>query len=413
MAGEKIRPRNVAILAKIETVSGTEEAPATTDAITFEADGYSYNAPYRSEQSNEANGSLAAGAPLVIGQPIELSIRFRIKGAGAGTTYDATTKPPHHVLYSACGWRGVFTAAVSAAALTAGTTTSGTLGTGFGSTDQAYRGMPLQLSGGETRLVHVSDYDGGSKVATLADIFSGALSTGESAALPANWTYAPTSPADATARAADHPSATFYLYEDGVLHKFIGMRGTLALQGQTARPGFATATLRGIYGGKSDVAVPAVTVPQHAAPTFNMGGGGITPALVVNHEELAASQWSLSTNAELENPDDPNTQFGFGTGEIAGRRHVLALDPIATLVANRDVVSQIENGSQYPAILRFGSQGASNAGNRVSLMLPLSAPQDLAPGTRGIFRTEELQLAALNSGKGPDTRDSDTILCFY
>lgn len=413
MAGEKIRPRNVAILAKIETTSGTEEVPATSDAIPFEADGYSYTAPYRSEQSNEANGSLAAGAPLVVGQAVELSIRFRIKGAGAGTTYDASTKPPHHALYSACGWRGVFTAAVSAAALTAGTTTSGTLGTGFGTTDQTYRGMPLQLSGGQTRIVHVSDYDGASKVATLADIFGSALDTGDSAALPANWTYAPTSPADASARTTDHPSATFYLYEDGVLHKFIGMRGTLSLEGQTARPGFATATMRGIYGGKSDVAVPTVSVGQHAAPTFNMGNGGVTPALVVNHEELAVSQWGLATNAELENPDDPNTDFGFGTGEIAGRRHVLSLDPIATLVANRNVVQQIEDGDQYAAILRFGAQGAANAGNRVSLMLPLAAPQDLAPGTRGIFRTEQLQLAALNNGQGPDTRDSDSILCFY
>jgi len=60
-------------------------------------------------------------------------------------------------------------------------------------------------------------------------------------------------------------------------------------------------------------------------------------------------------------------------------------------------------------VLRFGSA----AGNRWSLLCPLLQPQDMAPGTRGIFRTEGLQLAALNPGQGPSTRDADTILTFY
>ena len=60
-------------------------------------------------------------------------------------------------------------------------------------------------------------------------------------------------------------------------------------------------------------------------------------------------------------------------------------------------------------MLRFGSA----AGNRWSLLCPLLQPQDMAPGTRGIFRTEGLQLAALNPGQGPSTRDADTILTFY
>lgn len=406
-----IRPRNVAILVKAESTVGTDAAPDASNAIPFEADGYSYNAPYRSEASNEANGSLVAGAPLVIGQPAEVSIRVRLKGAGAGVTYTSLVKPPHHTLLEACGRRGLFTAAVSAAAISAGTVSSATLGTGFGTTAEAYRGMPLQLAAGNSgdRLVHVSGYSA-AKVATLADLFGSALNTSVTAALPANWTYAGTSPKDVASRATDHPSATIYLYEDGTLHKFVGCRGSIDdLGGQTARPGFATFNFMGIYAGKSQAAIPAVSVPQHAAPVLAMGTGGVNPALVVNRKELKVSQWSLNEGQQKEVTDDPNTAFGFGSPELAGRSPRLQIDPLATLTTNRDTVAEIEAGSQYPSVIRYGSV----AGNRWSLVNPLLQPADPAVAQRGIYRSENLALAALSPGLDPAGRDNESILCFY
>lgn len=407
---EKIRHRNVAMRFKLEATPEVDAVPGAVDAFPFEVDGYTYNAPYRAESSQEANSSLAAGAPLVVGQPAEVTIRVRLKGAGAGTTYDANTKPPHHPLFEACGWRGLFNAAVAATALVAGTVSSATLAAPFAATEQTYRGLPLQLSGGASggQVAHVSDYTA-ARVATLADLFGSALGITVTAALPANWSYAPTSPADAAARATDHPSGTLYIYEDGVLRKFFGLRGRMELTGEAARPGFATFTFTGIYGGRSDVARPNDTVSQHLAPVWAMGTGGVTPALVVNGLQLAARTWSLTSGAQVEVNDDPNTALGFGAGEIAGRAHVLGIDPNETLVATRDTVTEIEAGTRYPGVLRFGSV----AGNRWSLLAPLLQPTDPSPGTRGIYRVEQLQLAALNSGVGPSTRDSDTILCFY
>lgn len=406
----RIRHRNVAMRFKIEATPGVDATPGATDAFPFEVDGYSYNAPFRAEASNEANSSLAAGAPLVVGQPAEVTIRVRIKGAGDGVAYDANTKPPHHALLEACGWRGLFTAAVAATALVAGTATSATLAAPFAATAQQLRGLPLQLAGGASagRLVHVSDYTAG-RVATLTDAFGAPLDATVTAALPASWSYAPTSPADAAARATDHPSGTLYIYEDGVLRKFTGLRGRIEMTGDTARPGFATFTFSGIYGGRSDVARPSDSVPQNLAPVLAMGTGGVSPAALFNRKELAISTWSLSGNAQLETADDPNTPHGFGTGDIAGRGHVLGIDPIEELVATRDTVSEIEAGTRYPGVLRLGSV----AGNRWSLTFPLMQPTDPAAGTRGIYRTEQLQLAALNSGLDPAVRDSDTILAFY
>lgn len=406
----RIRHGNVALRFKIETTEGVDAEPTASDAFPFEVDSVEYNSPYRSEGSQEANGSLAASAALVIGQPAEISFRVRIKGAGPSVTYTSGVRPPHHALLSACGWRGFFSAAVAATALAAGTESAATLASPFADTAQLYRGMPLQLAAGNSggRLVHVTNYTD-ARVATLTDLFGAALNTTVTAALPANWTYSPTSPADASARATDHPSGTLYIYEDGVLRRFAGLRGMVDFAGETARPGFMTFRFMGTYLGKSDAARPLDPVAQHVAPVLAQGSGGINSSVLLNRLPLAIRNWALSTNQAMEVTDDPNTSFGFGPADISRRAAVLTLDPVDTLVATRNVIADIEAGSTYPAVLRCGAV----AGNRWSLTTPLLQPTDATPGRRGIYRTEELSLAALNAGQGPQTRDSDAVLCFY
>lgn len=411
MSEERIRPRNVVMLFKLEATENEDASPTASDAFPFEQDGYEYNAPYTVEQSNEANGSYVSGAPLVIGQPAEVTIQVRIKGAGPGQIYSAGTKPPHHALMQACGMRGVFTDAIAAAAITAGTVDSATLGTGFGTTAEAYRGMPLQLAAGNSggRLVHVSAYSAG-KVATLTDLFGAALNTSVTAALLPNWTYAGTSPRDVSERATDHPSGTLYIYEDGTVRRFTGMRGVPTnFGGQTARPGFITFRMVGVYRGYDDAANPSVTVPGHSAPVLAMGTGGINPAFLINRKELAISQWSLAGDQQLESPDDPNTPYGFGPASIGGRTPALSIDPLMTLKATRDSIAEIETGSAYPGLARYGSV----QGNRWSLVNPSLLPVAAAPGKRGQFRSESMSLQALNPGRDPSGRDGEAILCFY
>lgn len=411
MAEQRIRPRNVAMLFKLEATEGTDAAPTAADAFPFEADGYSYNSPYRREQSNEANGSFVAGAPLVIAQAAEITIRVRLKGAGAGQVYSASVKPPHHALLQACGCRGLFTAGVAAAALAAGTVNSATLGAAFAATARSYLGMPLKLAGGssEGRIAHIADYTAG-KLATLTDVFDTALDTSVTAELLPNWTYAGTSPKDVASRATDHPSGTLYIYEDGTLKKFVGCRGQITEEGgNSARPGYATVRLAGIYAGKVDTAIPAVTVPQHSAPVLAMGSGGVNPAFLVNRKELAVSQWSINADQQLESPDDPNTPYGFGVAEIGGRTPVITLDPFETLQATRDSLEEIEQGVAYPMVARYGAV----PGNRWSLTVPQALIAESQPGTRGQFRSEQIVLQALNPGVDAAARDSEAILCFY
>lgn len=408
MADVTIRPANVAVLIKLETTEGVDAAPtAALDAIPVEADSVQYNAPWTTEASNEATGSLVSGAPLVIGQAATISLRSRIKGANA--TYTASVKPPLHQALQACGWKGQFQAAVAAAAATAGGATTATLANAFPATAQAILGMMLSITGGPGAgaLPAVVDYTAG-RVATFAESFSPVLSTSSTIGLPANWTYAQTSPSDAASRATDQPSATIYIYEDGTLLKFIGCRGTLALEGQTARPGFATFSFTGIYAGKTDAAIPAgLVIAGHSAPVLAQGSA-VSGAALVNRKPLPISRWSLDPGSTLETPDDPNTSYGFGPGQITDRTPRLTMDPLATLVATRDTVADIGAGTTMPAVLRHGS----TPGNRWALVAPLAQPVEANPGTRGKLRSEEIALQLRTGGKDAYSRDSDRYLVF-
>lgn len=409
MADPIVRTTNVLMLLKVETTEGVDASPAAADAFPFEEDGYSYNFPYKSEASNENNGTLVAGAPLIIGQPADISIKVRLKGANAA--YSASVKPPHHTLLSIAGKRGLFTTGVSAQALTAGTVNTATLGASFSSVAQAYLGMPLIFTGvGAGAMPLVTGYTAG-KVATLSDTFSPALTTTTNAAIPGNWTYAGTSPRDNASRITDHPSGTLYIYEDGTLLKFVGCRAVMdELAADTAKPGFATFKLKGIFAGKTDATMPSTAaIPGHSAPTLVQGVGGISGAFVLNRLGLPISKFSLKDASDLDSPDNPNTTYGFDAGQIGERTPMLTCDPLATLVATRDTLGQIAAFSQYTGAIRF--LGAAN--NRLAITFPVIAPAEVNPGLRGKMRSEELSFRALDSGFDPQTRNSDMVLCFH
>lgn len=409
MTDPVIRPRNGLLLFALQSAEGTAATPSpSTDAIPLEDDSFTYNSPYQTEDSSEINGSLVASAPLVIGQAATVSFRSRLKGAGSGAVYTSSVKPPLHAPLQACGMRGQFTTAIAAAALSAGTTSSGTLGTGFNSTAQAYRGMPLLLSGGPGagRMPLITDFSA-AKVALLSDLYGTALSTATLAALPANWSYAGTSPGDTASRLTDQPCGTIYWYEDGNLLQWIDCRGTIDLDGNSARPGFGTFNFTGIYVGKTAAAVPAAVVAGHSAPLL-VQGSGLPPAMQVNRRGLPISRWSLTNGGNIESPEDPNTTFGYGSGQIGGRAPVFEADPLSTLVTTRDVLAEIGAFANYPIALQFGSV----AGNRVSLLNPLAQPIEATPGKRGTFRSETTRWRALNPGRDAYSRDGETILTF-
>lgn len=87
----------------------------------------------------------------------------------------------------------------------------------------------------------------------------------------------------------------------------------------------------------------------------------------------------------------------------------LKVDPLATLVANRDTITDIGNGATMPAVLRHGGQ----PGNRWALVHPLAQPVSADPGSRGKLVSEDITLRCLSAGKDAVGRDTDRFLVFY
>lgn len=408
--GPIIRPLMAALLAKAETAEGVDAAPAAADAVPIEIDSFSYTSPFKAEKSSEASGSLVAGTPRIKGQPVAIKFRARIKGAGNGVTYTALVKPPHHTLLQACGRRGVFTAAVAAAVLTAGGATSATLGTGFATTAQIYRGMPLIIGAGpgNGKTPLIAEYTAG-KVATLTDNFSPALDTTSSVSIPANWTYAGTSPLSIAQRATDHPSATLYYYEDGTLHKFLGCRGRVSPSANASEEGYFDFEMTGVYGGKTDASLPSgMAIPLHSGPIF-LQNTNLSEAFLLGRAALPVGQFNLSDGGALESPEDANSLIGYNPAVIGQREPMLSCDPTATTVAGRDTIGDIQTGRQMTAAIRFTGQ----AGNRFAITFPLVQKVDAPPASKGALRSEALAIRALNPGVDSNTRDGDSVWCFF
>jgi hypothetical protein len=408
-----IRPRNGLLLIALQPGEGQDVTldPAL-HAVAFEDGSISYGSPFTMEGVSEVTGSLVGSAPLIIGQQSPFSFRSRIKGAGSGVTYTASIKPPLHAALQGCGMRGQFMAAVAATALAAGSATTATLAAPFVATAQAYRGLPLVLSvgPGAGSVPFITDYTAG-RVATLSESFSPVLSTSTLAAIPANWSYAGTSPVDVAARNTDHPVVKIGYYEDGNLHQWLDCRGVADFDGVTARPGFGTFRFLGTYLGKSEAAVPAnAVVATHSAPLLVKGtSAGAPPVALINRKPLAISRWGVRNGGEVGTIEDPNTPYGFGAGQLGGRTPMFDADPFETHAGTRNSIAEIEAGSVQPISLRFGSV----AGNRFGLTLPGAQIAGNEPGMRGEFRSESLTFQALSAGRDAYGRDGDRILTFF
>jgi hypothetical protein len=405
-----IRPRNGLLLIALQAAEGTYPAvDPTTQAVSVEDGSVDYGSPFTTEDVNEVTGSLVAGAPMVVGQPASIGFRSRIRGAGVGVAYTASVKPPLHAAFQGCGWRGQFQAAIAAAALTAGSATTATLAAGFPGTAQGLRGMPLLLAGAAAGHVPlITDYTAG-RLATLSDSFSPVLGTDSTGAIPANWTYAGTSPSDAAARLTDHPPVTISWYEDGNLHRWGDCRGTADLEGDTARPGFGAFRFSGTYLGVTAAAVPTnAVIAGHSAPLL-VKGSGTPPAALINRKQLPISRWALRSGGNVEDVVDPNTTYGFGAGQLVGRKPMFEADPLRTLVSTRDAIAEIEAALNYPIALRFGTQ----TGNRWGLVVPVAQPVSADPSMRGALRADAMGFQALSPGRDAYTRDGDRYISFF
>lgn len=385
-----IRAQNAALLVKIETTTGTDAAPTATDAVLIEVDGLTTTIGNRLIDSTEATGSLDVGAPSPTGAPSQMAFSARIRGAGSA--YTGSVRPPLHPVLRACGLKDTLYAAISGAALTAGTATTATLGTGFSTTEQDYRGAVLTFTAGDHagKATICTDYTTG-KVATLTDTFSPALTTTDSVALPAQVVYKPVSDD------ADIPSVTIYLYVDGLVYRFVGMRGSGQFSWPSGQPGRATFNMTGEFVELDDEAIPTGIAPVSiSAPLFAMESRTY-PAFLVDRLERAVATVNWDLGADIQSPEDPNTQFGFGPGFLVRRDMRVSIDPLMRLVAEGgNSIAKLQAGTLQTGALHTGG----TAGNRIAAGWPSLQIVERGESERTSLKAETLTMKANGANSG-------------
>ncbi|MGE0715648.1 MAG: hypothetical protein AB7P02_09405 [Alphaproteobacteria bacterium] len=387
-----MRTRRGTILAKIESTEGVDAAPAAGDAILAENLRLTFDPGLVT--TNEMTGSLDPEAPIVGGLKASVTFDVYLKGSGS-----AGTAPEFGPLFKACGWQEVVTGAAIGAPTTAsaGTTGTVTLGTSATTTAQAYRGMPIVLSGNPATpaATFITNYTSG-KVATLARNFSPALTTATLWQIPANVLYRPTSD-DSLIK-----SVSMYFYMDGVLVKMLGSRGTFVITHVAGQPAKIAFTFTGMYGGKTDAAVVAGTFDATRPPIWRDPNGDASGHFSIGKVEAALRQFVFTNGNQNVYPDNPNEAEGFQPTVIASRRMTGSMDPLATLVATRNLMDDFRNGTQRLVHSRIGTV----AGNRIGLTIPLAHPENYTPGDREGLATEEVPFFC--AGK-----DAGAFMCFW
>ena len=386
MATDTTRIRLSAIAVKTETTDGQDafggSAPALSDFIGAEV---TFSLPQQTVEDTTLTGSFDRNAPIPTGIRPQITIRMPLRGSGS-----ASIAPEWGKLMRACRFEEVQQAAPVGAptAATAGTETSATLATPFASTAQAYRGMPIVLSGNPatSQLSTVLDYTSG-RVATFPVSFNPPLSSATMAQIPANWLY----------RLTDDESlirpVTIYMYRGGQRWRFVGCKGSMSLELVDANPGFITFTMRGqLLGAWESAAIPSGwnTVKRPQAPIWANGLSRLDRILA------RCARYSYNSNVTLYDPENPEAPQGYDSPEITAADSSVTIDPFSSTTnsAGRFIKFQVGTSMPFAAVL-----GAA-VGNRIAVTNPSLRITSYDDANRGEMGVDNLTLMPDVPGQG-------------
>lgn len=252
------------ILAEIESQYGTDPTPAATDAVLVRDLNIT---PMQSDVVSRdlVRPYLGASEQLLANTRVECT--FSVELAGSGT---AGTAPRFGSVLKACGLaETAYTPAVTGTAA-AGASNSITLDGSASSTNDAYNGLILRITGGTGAgtVAIVTDYVGATKVASLRPL-------GSAVTLDATSQYSIGLQTIYTPVSASFSSVTIHYNIDGVLHKLTGCRGTFAINTTVGEIPTIDFTMTGIFNAPTDTAIVAPTYSNQATPlVFKSGNSG-------------------------------------------------------------------------------------------------------------------------------------------
>lgn len=381
------RTRNKTVLAKVETVSGTEQVPSiSVDAIACEDSNWNPN--FETLDTNEHTGSLDSEAPIVGGGGGQHSCAILLKGSGA-----AATPPEYAPFLRAAAFAESITSSPITGVAQAGSSSTITLAAGASSVDNFYRGMPIKItdSTGDGQIVMIAAYNGTTKVATVTPNWNIPTVNGSDYQIMTNVRYLPASTGLET--------MTLYEYQhnslsggQSLLRKLIGAACNLSLEVTTRGIGRMTANSSGkVPANPANVAHPGAGVFDTTRPPVFMAANAWLGGAAVKFNRC-----SLDLGNTVQQADDPAATFGLDTAGVVTRNMTGSINPQLALLSVRNNFADFLGGTEKVLLLNWGSA----LGNRVSILCPRVHYTGAAPTDVNGFASEEMPFRAVGADAG-------------
>jgi hypothetical protein len=261
--------RKRVILAKIESSYGVDPTPTgAANALLVR------NLNVTPQDADFADRNLVRpylGRSEQLPAAIRGTLDFEVEMAGAGT---AGVAPGYGPLLRACGFSEALLAAALTGTAQAGSTNTITLAaSGTSSTDDAYIGMGIAITGGtgSGQSSVITDYNGTTKIATVLNAWTTPPSGTSTYSIGANAAYRPVSTA--------FESVTIYFNVDGVLHKMTGARGSVSVSVKVKDIPVLKFNFTGLYNAVTDAAAPTPVYTAFQTP-LTVSNVNTTPFLL-------------------------------------------------------------------------------------------------------------------------------------
>lgn len=385
MASDTPRIRLSAVAVKAETTQGQDAfggSPALSDFIAAEM---SFQLPQQVVEDPTLTGSFDRNAPIPTGIRPQITLRVPLRGSGV-----PATAPEWGKLMTACRFEEVAQAASVGAptAASAGTDKTITLAAPFAGLAQVYRGMPLILAGNPAGgdITPIIDYTAG-RVATLGEQFGAPLSNASMAQIPVNFLYRLTD--DETL----FKPVTIYGYRGGLRWRFVGCKGSAALEMRAGQPAFLTFTLRGQLIAAYEPAALVTGWNTIRRPQPPIWANGLSR---LDYAVARCATYSYNENVTMYDPENPEAPQGFDSPEITEAAPQVTIDPFSSTTSSPGRFAKYQSGASFPFVGMIGAV----AGNRFAITNPALQISQFADGDRGTMGVDGLTFTPSVPGAG-------------
>lgn len=352
------RARNQLLLVKVQAAKGTAETPTVSANAVKAYFPIPWGKKFESIDTDYAQEGLDQSEHIVGGGFINPRPRCNLKGSGTGGT-----APDYGPLLRGCAMSQTLVAADVTGQAQAGAASTITLAAGASAVDDAYKGMPIRITGdtGAGQVNLIKSYNGTTKVATVAVAWTVQPDATSDYSIDAGALYRPVSVATEVItlwKLQHHSDGSSASLRDRAYDGAGNLRIAL-------RPGKIASLefdIRARLVAKTDdFAFPGAATFQSQQPEPLLGAQAYLGGAAIKFSDIA---FDLGAGAEMF--PDPSDTYGMDTADVIGRQSTGSIALNRVSIATRDAMTDWLAGTKKDLWVRWGSA----AGKRISLYWP-------------------------------------------